>query len=639
MCTLKGELKTKLSGIRTALSQLTSLKERAIYLRKVSQENHVKRMQLARIRGVSPSPVFILPTSSPTRDVKSKPKEESLKKSPRKAVAIKDQCSNCHLAKKNVVSNQNRKQALRGKEKESSKIQPEDKVNKHNQKTSTQHELKSPNKPTSPLRLNSKSDTSEQNSFNKLNCNKHSKQTTEGKDLVRGPIDQIPINPCVSPKPEKIKSTINNSNKILTDFTKFSNSANLKDNLVGKSFKRGMLKVNLKGSQYKDETFQPDATNNFCQCPVNEIEKIEVKTSHSQKDPGKPNEEIFFKFVPKNPLLNQIGRKIQKTEDNDSLANKCKKQMPVNVNESTNFILNETMKKLSFLTNSISLDSLEACKKPLNSPAPDKARNNVCHKQDLKTSSPSSATKKQSLVLYNEHKTSKIPIHEFRLPKIRNQRKETEPPKLLYFRDMNFENKDRLFKERYTEDSDLIARIKPFQFKNSAVSTWLRTVPDTTKEPENNQKIIKQSEKFLTDSTVKKSIENSFLNSPKIYNTSNTGTNFFDVNNDISSTSLTSSFAFTETESDNRNSFGRTFANRIESSKDNMKGHISPITSSSNDFVSNPIEKFMKEINSMLCSNTTEQNETKTGHLKTNRVRKAAKTRRKSKKHSFKRKL
>ncbi|GIX78754.1 hypothetical protein CEXT_677551 [Caerostris extrusa] len=153
------------------------------------------------------------------------------------SVAIKDQCSNCHLAKKNVASNQNRKQELRGKEKEPSKSQPEDKVNKHNQKTSTQHELKSPNKPTSLFRLNSKSDTSEQNSFNKLNCNKHSKQTTEGKDLVKGPIDQVAINSCVSPKPEKPKSTINNSNKILTDFTKLSNSANLKDNLVGNLLK------------------------------------------------------------------------------------------------------------------------------------------------------------------------------------------------------------------------------------------------------------------------------------------------------------------------------------------------------------------------------------------------------------------
>ncbi|GBO34499.1 hypothetical protein AVEN_167678-1 [Araneus ventricosus] len=85
MCTSEETSKSQLGEIRDAMSNISSLRSRAVYLRKVSQENHVKRMQLARSMGEHLSPVFILPSNSPVREPKhSKDDSPTKLKSPKK---------------------------------------------------------------------------------------------------------------------------------------------------------------------------------------------------------------------------------------------------------------------------------------------------------------------------------------------------------------------------------------------------------------------------------------------------------------------------------------------------------------------------------------------------------------------------
>ncbi|GBO35012.1 hypothetical protein AVEN_198419-1 [Araneus ventricosus] len=91
MCTSEETSKSQLGEIRDAMSKISSLRSRAIYLRKVSQENHVKRMQLARSMGEHLSPVFILPSSYPVREPKRSQDDSPTKlKSPNKTATKED---------------------------------------------------------------------------------------------------------------------------------------------------------------------------------------------------------------------------------------------------------------------------------------------------------------------------------------------------------------------------------------------------------------------------------------------------------------------------------------------------------------------------------------------------------------------
>ncbi|GFQ86391.1 hypothetical protein TNCT_16601 [Trichonephila clavata] len=681
MCTVEETPKDlenheQLNGIQLTLSRLTALRARAIYLRKLSQENHVKRMILARkINHLSPA--FILPTrqqNSPVRNAKPKPSDVHLTfKSPdNKIPKPKYNIENDSKIDKSIFKN-DRVETL-------AKI--DEKLTTNYSKIKNNQVVHLPASPE--LNKNSKIPKVSFGTFTKSESSDRSVSIldshrplleTFNSNKTRIKLDSKKKSPFLSKSPNRNWEK-NNSNTLNLDSKKNSMSTQLRSSHLRKA--RRAFSVFKSTSNTKpaanQELLQAELSGYFRNVPSNgNRNKCNKKDqNHNVHESGyvsKQSTNIIYKPVSKTlssiePLPKGKNKIAKSSYSGEQLPPKTKTNMVVKTNSSNRCSPNKIKKKISTaISEQFSADSLEVIKNAsrktdfLMPPIVNSIQDNIEQKvadplqnnkhtedSDIKTAvkeSPKKA-KKQFFKFTNNSNISKIPILEFSSLNIKNQQKGTEIPKTSFLVDENVRNE--IPTSNQNDDWGAVPSSSPLNSKSSVITSWLETVqePNTIENKESNEERDGELAKNLADLVKSSEANNSLVNEDKKHcftfvesndrlNASKKTSETETLKAAISCTSESISLSLTEPEIDERNSENKSeFQNNIK---------VYNLGRNNRDFLVNPIEKFMKEINSVL--NNSDSEEINTGSSSQSKVKKVVKAKRKGKcrKQIFKKKV
>ncbi|GFY46854.1 hypothetical protein TNIN_137261 [Trichonephila inaurata madagascariensis] len=647
----------QLNGIQLTLSKLTALRARAIYLRKLSQENHVKRMILARkINHLSPA--FILPTrpqNSPFRSAKPK-------------------ASDVHLTFKSPDNKNDRVETF-GKN--------DEKLTTKYSKTKNSQAIYLPASPE--FNNNSKIPKVSFGTFTKnespdrsasiLNSNRPLLETLNS-NKTRSKLDSNKKSPFLSKSPNRNWEE-NNSNTLELDSKKYSKPTQLRSSHLRKA--RRAFSVFKSTSNTKSEANQellqaelsgyiPNVSSNGNRNKCNK--KVQNHNIHESRYIPKQNTSIMHKQASKTmsslePLPKGKNKIVKSSYSGEQLPLETKPAMVVKNNFSNSHGSNKVKKKVSTtISEQFSADSLEEMKNAsgkidflmpttviniqdnIEQNETDPLRNNN-HTEDSNTKavvkeSPKKA-KKQFFKFTNNSNISKIPISEFSSLNIKNQQRATEIPKASFIGDENARNEIPTFNQN--DDCGAISFTSPLNNKISVISSWLKTVqePSTIENKESNEERVGELAENSADLVKSSEANNSFMNEDKKnYFTSRESNDRSSASKKtsetetlkpaISSTSESISLSLTEPELNERN-----HSEKKSEFQNNLK--IYNLSRKNRDFLVNPIEKFMKEINSVL--NNSDSEEINTGSSSQSKVKKVVKSKRKGKcrKQIFKRKV
>ncbi|KAF8796485.1 hypothetical protein HNY73_000855 [Argiope bruennichi] len=520
MCTCEETSKSQLRAIRHAMSQISSLRARAIYLRKMSQENHVKRMQLARTMGEPLSPVFILPSSSPVREPKRTQNELPDKlKSPNK-IAMKedDKKATDKTFHKCKVINQKKEKTFKSCKPEVSKNVSKVKDDKINTKVGKPNEIsKSTVKSTLSLgRFSKREKLKRKETEKKLPKNKVRKDKNQNKKSPK----KISIFYGESPTAVTIELAKGDDNAFVVNCdgailspklspNESSNPEKSTENASDKTASTHML-LNSLNPLYDGEGKEDDNQNN-------KKFKMPLKKIPKKKSKGLPRN----KANSVKPSQNK-EKKIKVSKNKDLLKNVNQTSLPKkDLNPST--ALSTLIKKdSSFFSRSLSLDSLDDQRKPLQStisPSPrtidNKVRNFINDKKDMINISlennsqgekMANNSELQSLKPYSLASGSKIPVHEFRACQTRSQEKVNEILGEPFHDRFRTKGKNGFADNCNENTDDILPLVNPFKSKKSIVKSWLKSVPEVSQTSEKSGKkareFIPNSINFITANSV-----------------------------------------------------------------------------------------------------------------------------------------
>ncbi|GFT52716.1 uncharacterized protein NPIL_314071 [Nephila pilipes] len=634
MCALKETPKDQLSGIRLTLSKLTALRARSIYLRKLSQENHVKRMILARkINHLSPA--FILPSKkpySPIREAKPKPSGVHLTlKSPNNAIKKprniieKDKCVD-----KIPMKNQRTEALFKNDVKDTVKYS-KTKNNKNIPILPTSEELINNSKPVMSFATFLKIESPGRNACIIDSNQSFLEQFNSNKTQIKKDLKRRTFFPKKSPSR---KPGENNSNA--QDSKKFSTPSKLIPLRLRKATKS--LAEFKNTSIAKPEALETGASGYFRNTCLFGTKKKHDKKEQNHNETGEVPKQIInvtSKHVSKTLSGTELfpkgkNKTIKNSDPGDQIHSKTEINIAVKTNCPNNFSPMKIKKNVS-ISESFSADSLEVLKKDskqsdsLMSSAVSKIQDNMEQKTNdflesnipadnldkkvVVKASPDKAKKQHFFKLSNQSNISKIPIPECNVTNIKSQQKVTETPKTSFFGDDNAKNEVLLFNNHQKGDWAAI----PLKSKNSAVSSWLKTVqePKSMENKECNEERVAELNENST-SLIKSSAANnnfakedrkSFFTSPESNNCSNTSKTISETETfktTINNTSESFSLALTEPEIEGRNS-----SEKKSEFQKNIKAYT--LARNSRDFLVHPIEKFMKEINAALNNSDSEE--------------------------------
>ncbi|GBM77908.1 hypothetical protein AVEN_48168-1 [Araneus ventricosus] len=515
MCTCEETAKSQLGEIRDAMSKISSLRSRAVYLRKVSQENHVKRMQLARSMGEHLSPVFILPSNSPVREPKRSQDDSPTKlKSPNKTATTEDkQVEDKTFHKCKIMSQKNEtvlKTSAPDGRKNASKVK-DDKINAKHCKPNEINKITV--KSTLSLAKFSKREKSKRKETEKkLIKNKVRKDKAPNKKSPKKIsifYSQSPTSVPVDLEKEDDNACAVNCDDVVNSPKQMSPHESSKpEEAAENGSDKTSSKHELSNSLNKlnvEETKRKDTQNNKI---LNAAEGgHSLKRAVKKKNKGLPK----YKTNPVKSSQNK-EKKTKESKNKDILTYANKTDRPIKVYPNT--VLTTIAKKdSSVLSHSMSVDSLEDLRKTLKeaiSPASrtiDKVRNFINDKKDLMTSTSlendsqrekmADNTEKQHLKPYGLVSGSKIPVHEFRTYQTRSNEKVNE------ILGESFQDKYRIkdkecFADGCNENTDgILPLINPFKSKKYIVNSWLKNVPDIIQK---NEKTGKKTREFIPNS-------------------------------------------------------------------------------------------------------------------------------------------